>query len=200
MNVVRGNNGDPRLTERVLDAGVQGAQGINALLRVKQEGVELVFNAEIGEGRLDLTGRPALAPAGRPRQPGAFGVDMIGDFHRAPVRIGLHVQVFKQRITAIVKLLRAELPQTKVLILGIFPRGETPNPQRDKNAKANELAMKLADGRMIHYMDIGQHFLEPDGTLTKEIMPDFLHLTPKGYHIWAIAIEGKLRELLGEKP
>ncbi len=103
-------------------------------------------------------------------------------------------------VTAIVKLLRSKLPQTKVLILGIFPRGETPNPQREKNAQANEIAMKIADGRMVHYMDIGGHFLQVDGRLTKEIMPDYLHLTPWGYQIWAIAIEGKLRELLGERP
>jgi len=103
-------------------------------------------------------------------------------------------------ITAIVKLLRAKLPRTKVLILGIFPRGEKPSPQREKNARANELAMKLADGKMVHYMDIGVHFLKPDETLTKDIMPDYLHLTPWGYQMWAIAIEGKLRELLGERP
>ncbi|MHC5111734.1 MAG: platelet-activating factor acetylhydrolase IB subunit [Planctomycetota bacterium] len=103
-------------------------------------------------------------------------------------------------ITAIVQVLRSELPRTKVLILGIFPRGPTPNPQREKNARASRFASELADGRMIHYMDIGAHFLEADGTLTKEIMPDFLHLSPKGYRFWAIAIEGKLRELLGEDP
>ena len=103
-------------------------------------------------------------------------------------------------IIAIVKLLRSNLPQTKVLILGIFPRGETPNAQRDKNGKASEIARKIADGRLVHYMDIGEHFLLADGTLTKEIMPDYLHLTPQGYQIWAIAIEGKLRELLGEEP
>jgi len=103
-------------------------------------------------------------------------------------------------IIGIVKLLRSKLPRTKVLILGIFPRGETPSPQRDKNAKASEIAMRIADGRMVHYMDIGEHFLLADGTLTKEIMPDYLHLSPLGYQIWAIAIEGKLRELLGENP
>ncbi len=103
-------------------------------------------------------------------------------------------------ITAIVNVLGSKLPRTKVLILAVFPRGNTPSPQREKNARASEIAAKLADGRMIHFMDIGAHFLEPDGTLTKDIMPDFLHLTPLGYQIWAIAIEGKLRELLGEQP
>jgi lysophospholipase L1-like esterase len=103
-------------------------------------------------------------------------------------------------ISAIVHRLRARLPRTKILILGIFPRSPKPCPQRDKNAAASEIARGLADGKMIHYMDIGVHFLQPDGTLTKDIMPDYLHLTPLGYQIWAIAIEGELRELLGEQP
>jgi lysophospholipase L1-like esterase len=30
-------------------------------------------------------------------------------------------------------------------------------------------------------------------------MPDYLHLSPKGYEIWAQSIEAKLKELLGEK-
>lgn len=103
-------------------------------------------------------------------------------------------------ITAIVKELRKRLPETKILILAIFPRGEEPSPQREKNAKASEIASKLADGKMVHFMDIGVHFLAPDKKLTKDIMPDYLHLTELGYRFWAIAIEGKLRELMGEKP
>lgn len=102
-------------------------------------------------------------------------------------------------IKAIVAKLRADLPETKVLILAIFPRGEKPNPQREKNAKASELASKVADGKMVHYLDIGPKFLGGDGTLSKEIMPDQLHLSPKGYAIWAEAIEPKVKELMGEK-
>jgi beta-glucosidase len=103
-------------------------------------------------------------------------------------------------ITAIVHELRSKLPRAKILILAIFPRGSEPSPQREKNAAASEMARKLADGKMIHYMDIGEHFLQPDGTLTKDIMPDYLHLSPLGYQLWAVAIEGKLREMLDEQP
>jgi beta-glucosidase len=39
-------------------------------------------------------------------------------------------------------------------------------------------------------------FLAPDGTLPKEIMPDFLHPGEKGYEIWAAAIEKPLKEML----
>jgi lysophospholipase L1-like esterase len=45
-------------------------------------------------------------------------------------------------------------------------------------------------------MDIGNAFLQPDGTLPKEIMPDLLHLNAKGYEMWAAAIEGKVAELM----
>ncbi len=101
-------------------------------------------------------------------------------------------------IEAIVQKLRSELPETKVLILAIFPRGEKPNPQREKNAKASEIASKLADDKMVYYLDIGPKFLTEDGTLTREIMPDFLHLTPRGYTIWAEAIEPTVAQLMGE--
>ena len=45
-------------------------------------------------------------------------------------------------------------------------------------------------------MDIGAKFLEPDGTLTREVMPDLLHLSSKGYQIWADAITPSLAKLM----
>lgn len=103
-------------------------------------------------------------------------------------------------IKAIVAKLREKLPETKILVLAIFPRGEKPNPQREKNAKASELASKVADGKMVFYQDIGKSFLTEDGTLKKEVMPDYLHLTVDAYGTWAKSIEPKVAELLGDKP
>lgn len=102
-------------------------------------------------------------------------------------------------IKAIVAKLREKLPESKILLLAIFPRGEKPNPQREKNAKASEIASQLADDKMVYFLDIGPKFLTEDGTLAKEIMPDYLHLSPQGYQIWADSIEDKVSELLGEK-
>ena len=102
-------------------------------------------------------------------------------------------------IIAICKKLRAKLPSTKILLLAVFPRAPQPCPQREKIAKANKIASKIADGKMIHYLDIGQKFLQPDKSISKEIMPDYLHLTPKGYQIWAEAIEPTIVKLMGEK-
>jgi lysophospholipase L1-like esterase len=108
-------------------------------------------------------------------------------------------------IVAIIEKLQVKLPKMKVLVLGIFPRAEKPCPQREKNAKASELAAKYiaaetAKGNKgLFYLDIGSKFLAADGTLPKEIMPDFLHPNAKGYQIWAEAMEPKIAELMGGK-
>lgn len=98
-------------------------------------------------------------------------------------------------ITKIVETIRSKTPETKILLLAVFPRGEKPNPQRDKLKEVNKTIAKLDDGKHVFFLDIGDKFLQPDGTLTKEIMPDFLHLSAKGYQIWADAISGKLADL-----
>lgn len=101
-------------------------------------------------------------------------------------------------VTAIVETIRAKQPQAKILLLAVFPRGEkpSPNPGREKLAKVNEIIAKLHDGQNIHFLDIGAKFLQPDGSISKEIMPDFLHLSAAGYQIWADAISPKLAELM----
>lgn len=104
-------------------------------------------------------------------------------------------------IKAIVAKLRTKLPATKILLLGIFPRSKNPDdPARQVNEKANELARTVADGKHVFYLDIGAKFREPDGTISQEIMPDYLHLSPKGYEIWATSIEPEVSRLLGDSP
>jgi len=79
-------------------------------------------------------------------------------------------------VAAILKKLRTSQPQAKILLLAVFPRGESPNhPQRKQVNEINAGIAKLADGKSIRFLDIGQKFLAADGTLPKEIMPDFLH-------------------------
>ncbi|HET6423315.1 MAG TPA: platelet-activating factor acetylhydrolase IB subunit [Planctomycetaceae bacterium] len=101
-------------------------------------------------------------------------------------------------VTAIVTKLREKLPETKILLLAIFPRGADKDDQlRQTNNKVNEQIAKLADGKMVEYLDIGPKFLAEDGTLSKDIMPDLLHLSVKGYEIWAEAIEPHVARMMG---
>jgi lysophospholipase L1-like esterase len=101
-------------------------------------------------------------------------------------------------VTVIVETIRAKQPQAKILLLAVFPRGEkaNPNPGREKLKVVNSIIAKLDDGKNVFFLDIGDKFLQPDGSLTKEIMPDFLHLSAAGYQIWADAIGPKLAELM----
>jgi len=102
-------------------------------------------------------------------------------------------------IKATVEKLRAKLPETKVLLLGIFPRDDKRNETRDKFAQVNQTIAKLDDQKFVYFLDIGPKFLLPDGSLSKEAMPDLLHPEAKGFEIWAEAIEPQVVKLLGEK-
>jgi lysophospholipase L1-like esterase len=100
-------------------------------------------------------------------------------------------------VKAIVEELHKQRPAMKILVLGIFPRSAKAEDKiRDKIKQTNAIIAKLDDGKTVFYKDIGEKFLEKDGTLDKKIMPDLLHLSQAGYEIWAAAIKDDLAKLL----
>jgi beta-glucosidase len=100
-------------------------------------------------------------------------------------------------VEAVVAAVRKKAPDAKVLLLGIFPRDKAAGTAlRKKIAETNGRIAKLADGKAVVYRDIGKTFLAADGTLPADVMPDALHLSEKGYGLWADAIEEPLRALL----
>ena len=97
----------------------------------------------------------------------------------------------------VVAEIHRRLPNTKVLLLGIFPRGAQPtDSMRLKVQEVNAGLAKLDDGNKTRYLDFGSKFLEADGSISKEMMPDSLHPTPKGYQIWADAMSPLLDEMM----
>jgi beta-glucosidase len=101
-------------------------------------------------------------------------------------------------IIAIVNTLRDKLPNSKVLLLAIFPRSQSPDAQRAKNAEASEIASRIADGTDVIFLDIGTVFLNDDASILPGIMPDYLHLSEEGYERWAKAIEPTVEKILGD--
>jgi lysophospholipase L1-like esterase len=107
-------------------------------------------------------------------------------------------------VGAVVNDLRARLPDSKILLLAIFPRDEKANtPNRKKIAEVNkELSAALesqGENKMVTFMDIGSTFLAHDGSISKDVMGDYLHPTAKGYYLWAQAMDAELESLVGEK-
>jgi len=103
-------------------------------------------------------------------------------------------------IKAIVDEIRDKTPKTKVLLLGVFPRApKADDPARAKIKKINGIIAQMDDGgKHIRYLDIGDKFLDNEGNLPKDVMPDFLHPNQKGYEIWAEAMQPTLEKMLNK--
>jgi lysophospholipase L1-like esterase len=110
----------------------------------------------------------------------------------------------------IIEMIRAKVPETKVLLLAIFPRGarkdakgviteasiaDAAKRMAVINAANAELA-KLDDGKNVRFLDIGAVFLGQDGKIPFTIMPDQLHPTAAGYQLWAEAMQKLLAEMM----
>jgi lysophospholipase L1-like esterase len=100
-------------------------------------------------------------------------------------------------IAAVVHTLRTRLPEARILLLAVFPRGaQSDDPQRAQIADINAQIKSLADDEHVFWLDFNDRLLEPDGTLSAEVMPDYLHPGAKGYQIWWEAVREPLRQLL----
>jgi lysophospholipase L1-like esterase len=145
-------------------------------------------------------------------------------------------------IKAIVEELKRQKPDIKILVLGVFPRGNSGDAERSleqitegikpineelkkekpdiktlnalvrtleqqkgtipaaklnkKISEINDIIAKLDDGKTVFYKDIGKEFRDQNGGLPGEIMPDYLHLSAKGYDIWGKAIESDIEKLI----
>jgi len=103
-------------------------------------------------------------------------------------------------VKAIVGKLRTAMPATKILLLGIFPRGaDSTDAFRIGTEQATEGFKTLADDKHVFFLNVGQHYMSKDGTLWKSLMPDLLHPNTEGYGIWQKAMEPTLQMLMGEK-
>lgn len=101
-------------------------------------------------------------------------------------------------ISTILNEIKNRQPHTKILLLGIFPQGQTFNERRVKIQRVNQALAKLDDGKTVFYLDIGSKFIGKDGEISNSIMPDGTHLSEAGYRIWAASMDSLLQQLLGD--
>ena len=105
----------------------------------------------------------------------------------------------------IVSMIQDKLPNTKILLLAVFPRG--PRSMRggvadpwemrmDKIRAINAEITKLDNGKSIRFLDLGPKFTSADGTIAHAIMPDQLHLSAAGYEIWVEGMAPLLEEMM----
>jgi lysophospholipase L1-like esterase len=97
-------------------------------------------------------------------------------------------------IRAILAKMARRLPDATILLHPIFPRGAAPDdPCRVSRERTNAVIRRFADGGRVVWLDFNARFLQPDGTLSAAMMPDFLHPLEEGYRMWAEELRPFLR-------
>ena len=119
-----------------------------------------------------------------------FGTNNTGHRHEDP-------ELTARGIKRDLEELHQRLPHTKILLLAIFPRDEKPDGElRQINNRVNAIISGFADNKTVFFLDINKAFLDENGVLSKNIMPDLLHPNEQGYEIWASNMEPTLVQLL----
>lgn len=99
-------------------------------------------------------------------------------------------------LQAIVAACREKAPDATVVLMGLTPRNDSPAAPAIIN-RVNERLARLADGKKVRYLNINDKLADGDGKFLPGMSPDRLHLTAKGYQVWADALKPVLTELLG---
>lgn len=109
-----------------------------------------------------------------------------------------HVDDIVHGVKVNVEELRKQLPLTRVVVLALLPRSPFANDRiRKKLNEVNAKLPELADNKDVFFIDVGPSLLQPDGTLTADVMPDYLHPSHKGYEMLFTALKPKLDPILG---
>jgi lysophospholipase L1-like esterase len=109
---------------------------------------------------------------------------------------GFTPQQTAKGVRAVLSAVQGRLPGVPILLLSILPAGESPDATlRKKITEANELIAKMQFPG-VAVVDIGSVLLEPDGTIAKSVLRDFLHPTEAGYVRLGDALAPRLQQIV----
>lgn len=102
---------------------------------------------------------------------------------------------------AIIDQIHRRLPKTKLLIMGVLPRGlDMTNGgvkrMREAITAMNAKLAQLDDGKLTRFLDIGAGFVDNAGNLNASLVPDGVHPNAEGYKVWANALRPVLADLM----
>mgnify|MGYP000093386846 CR=1 FL=1 len=111
-----------------------------------------------------------------------IGTNNAGHRHDSPEEIA-------DGVKAILGELKQRLPNSKILLMAIFPRSRNKSKRMRKRVdSANKLIKEYSDGKQLLWLDINHHFLTDEGVLLESVMPDLLHPNAAQYYVWAKAV------------
>lgn len=113
---------------------------------------------------------------------------------------GHSAEMIADGVTTIISRIRTKLPDTRILLLAILPRDDFKSTNREINNNASHIFSNLADNKYIFFKNINAIFLDDEGNIPDDIMPDKLHPSPSGYFLWAEEIEEIISKLIEKAP
>jgi lysophospholipase L1-like esterase len=120
------------------------------------------------------------------------GTNNIGDKPKSGAAVDA-----AEGIAAIIETCQAKAPEATIILMAIFPRNDNEESNR-LVADANRLIAGYADGKKVRFLNINDQLADGQGKLFEGMTVDNLHLTLKGYEVWAKNLKPLLTELLGE--
>lgn len=100
-------------------------------------------------------------------------------------------------VSAIIDDLRSTSSVTRIVLVGILPRGwAASDPVRQHASHASACMAHLGDRDGLTCLDLESHFVDASGELRPELYAaDGLHLGPRGYEVWARAVAEAVNDL-----
>lgn len=98
-----------------------------------------------------------------------------------------------ENMRAFLALVRRKSPKAKLLLLGILPRGDA--QLNSVIAATNRLYSQMADDKHTWFADLTETFLPVGHTVSKELMPDGVHPSAKGYQLLGARIKAELEKM-----
>lgn len=103
-------------------------------------------------------------------------------------------------VAAVCRKIRAKMPRARLILQAVFPRGDKGERVAREIEELNRLIAPLGREPGTWFVDVNKALLDPDGSLSRDTMPDLLHPGPAGYVKWAEALEPNLRWIFGPQP
>jgi lysophospholipase L1-like esterase len=124
------------------------------------------------------------------------GTNNIGGRPRAGGGQEAKVTEIVEGLKAVLAVCRERAPDATVILMGLTPRNDNP-AAAGIITQVNERLARLADGKTVRYLNINDKLADKDGKFLPGMSPDRLHLSAKGYQVWADALKPVFTELLG---
>ena len=109
------------------------------------------------------------------------------------------VDVVVAGIQATLDVMRDRAPGATIVLMGITPRNDGAGGTKTVATidRINERIAQLADEKTVRYLNINGRLADRDGRLFEGVTVDGLHLSLKGFQVWADALKPVLTEVLG---